>query len=72
MADFQRSGILTIVMAVISFILSIVTFAAVFTVVLSGKRALNAIEGINASWPGSAAFWVRRTHSFTLLFFVCT
>jgi hypothetical protein len=57
-ADFQRSGILTIILAVISFIMSIVSFAAIFSTVLSAKKALNAIDGINASWPGSAAFWV--------------
>lgn len=64
LADFQRSGILTLVLSVISMIFTIVAFACVFTIVLNGKSALNAIEGISAKWPSSAAFWVSFFHSF--------
>lgn len=65
-ADFQRSGILTLVLSVISMIFTIVAFACIFTIVLNGKSALNAIEGISAKWPSSAAFWV----SFSILSFL--
>lgn len=58
LADFQRSGILTLVLAAIAFVFEIITFACIFTIVVNGKSALNAIDGISASWPGSAAFWV--------------
>ncbi|KAK9900678.1 hypothetical protein P389DRAFT_166131 [Cystobasidium minutum MCA 4210] len=57
LADFQRSGILTLVLSGITMILAFVTFACVFSLVVSGKNALNAIEGISANWPSSAAFW---------------
>ena len=59
LANFQRSGILTILLGGIAFVMAWIAFAVVLINILGGKSALNDIPGISANWPGSAAHWVR-------------
>lgn len=57
LANFQRSGILTILLGGIAFVMAWIAFAVVLINILGGKSALNDIPGISANWPGSAAHW---------------
>lgn len=59
MANFQRSGILTLILGGIAFILSIVAFVGVLINILGARSALRGIPGlINVGWTGTATMWV--------------
>jgi hypothetical protein len=58
LAQFQRSGILTLILAGFSFIMCIVTFALYYNMVTTIRDSLNAIPGIRAGWSNSNVMWV--------------
>lgn len=61
LANFQRSGILTLILGAIGFIMTLVAFGCYFTFVSSTKSALNKINGISAGYSNSNVIWVSQT-----------
>ncbi|KAL7004094.1 hypothetical protein EMMF5_006360 [Cystobasidiomycetes sp. EMM_F5] len=57
LANFQRSGILTLILGAIGFIMTLVAFGCYFTFVSSTKSALNKINGISAGYSNSNVIW---------------
>lgn len=58
LANFQRSGILTLIFAGISMIMCFVTFGTYYGLVQTLKKNFNAVPGISANWSGSCIMWV--------------
>lgn len=61
LANFQRSGILPLILGAIAFVLAIVAFVGVMINILAAKNALRGIPGLtNVGWTSTATMWVRR------------
>lgn len=61
LAQLQRSGIITLVLGAIAMVLAFITFILLIIAVQSGKKKLNAVPGITATWSSSFIGWVGLT-----------
>ena len=65
LANFQRSGILTLILGGIAFVLSVIAFICVFININSAKNTLSGIPGlINVGWTSTATMWVSENRAF--------
>ena len=61
MANFQRSGILTLILAAIAFVLAVIAFVCVLINIMGARSALRGIPGlINVGWTSTATMWASR------------
>lgn len=58
LANFQRSGILTLCLGFLGWIFLLVAFGTLYGVVTSGRDKFNTIPGIDADWSSSCSMWV--------------